>query len=167
MKPEGNRELLHDVLDGGLTPAASSEILTRTLKAVRARRRLRRSLNGIATCLVLAGMIVLFRNPSPTTQVAIVRENPAPSDETPNHSVVARVHSQPLPSLMQVKPPDTVNQARVLKSSPLEIVATRSEGDLFQRIGDDELVELTGEPSAVIHIGQDSARLVRLAGVSR
>ncbi len=46
------------------------------------------------------------------------------------------------------------------------LVPTGEAGELYERIGDEELVRLAGVPAGVVHIGQE-AKLVLLAGTTR
>ena len=149
MKPEGDH-LLDDVLtEAEEFPGA---LLDETLRAVRQRRRLRRSSRGLAVLGVLAvGAAVVWNTLLPARRVEVV------------HPALHIVSSRPLPSAMIVA--TRPGGLTMVTSSPKThlLVETGSINDPFKEINDEQLLALAdGRPAALVRHGPHQAELIFL-----
>lgn len=78
-------------------------------------------------------------------------------------SAVGTLRTRDLPPGMKVETTTSISITRIVSSlAPETIINTNSRDELFEQIGDEELVLLAGVPAVVVHIGSRGAELVRL-----
>jgi len=153
MKPESELPgLLDDVLAEAAPADFERALLDGTLRAVRHRRRVRRSCRGLAVVGILAGIAVAVWNALlPTTSVNLVR--PA----------LHIVSSQPLPASMVIGTGPGGVAVVTSSLATVLVVETGSIQDPFKEINDEQLLALVeGRPAALVRKGPHQAELLFL-----
>ena len=126
--------LLNDVLGESFPADFQAELLDRTLRQVRRRRRVRRcSQSLLALALVVAIPLLLWRKPLPPAQVA----------QSPPQAFGV-VQSQPLAPSMIVESQAASVRIITTSADPVTVVQTRASKDLFREIDDEQLLALAG-----------------------
>jgi len=153
MKPESvQHSLLTDVLAENAPADFERALLDDTLRAVRRRRRLRRSSRGLAVAGVLAAIgLTIWNALPPLAPLYLVRPS------------LRIVNSQALPPSMVIgtKPGSVVVVTSSLAT--VLVVETGSIQDPFKEINDEQLLALVGgRPAALVRQGPNQAELLFL-----
>lgn len=146
-KPSDRNQLLNDVLLESRADDFREALLDETLRHARGRRRTRLLLRAAPLVLVV-GLVWFFY---PVRRVA----------ETPVHIAVERVCTQPLASTSSVWTQPLAAEFVVTTTPCAYVVRTRSEGEGFRLIGDEELMALAApRPAVLMRLGPTSQTLI-------